>query len=85
MLRNVQSSRLMRQEEELKHLQKLKEVQLHFLKLGHMVAKCNLISSELRAPSSSMQQLYLIPSVSVAYLEKTWEKANILINQRQNK
>lgn len=35
-----------------------------------MVAMCNLSSSGLRAPSSSMQQCSLIPSVSVAFLGK---------------
>lgn len=33
-------------------------------------AKGNLISSGLRAPSSLTQQLFLIPSVSVAFLGK---------------
>lgn len=56
----------------------------NFLKArGHMVAKCNFISSGLRALSSSTQQLYLISSVSVAFLKKKmWENANILINLR---
>lgn len=47
------------------------KVKLNFFKpRAHMVAKCKLISSGLRAPFSSTQQLYLIPSVSVAVLEK---------------
>lgn len=72
-------------EEELICLCKLKNMQLNFLKpRGHMEAKCDLISSGLKAPSSSTQQLYLIPSVSVGFLEKKnmLENANILINLR---